>query len=68
MSTWTSKTKTMRLVGKVWLDPIEVTAAEEIKPMVARFHLTNGNVIDAQIPGGKTLDWMMGRLFPKATA
>ena len=62
MSTWASKVKTMRLVGDAWLDPAEVTAAEEIKPMVARFHLANGNVIDAQIPNGKTLAWMMGRL------
>ena len=62
MTNWYSKNKIMRKVGKVWLDPEDVSAAEEVKPMQARFHLRNGNVIDAQIPNGETLAWMMGRL------
>ena len=62
MTNWYSKNKVMRKVGEVWLDPEDVSAAEEVKPMHARFHLRNGNVVDAQIPNGETLAWMMGRL------
>ena len=62
MTNWYSKNKIMRKVGEVWLDPEDVAAAEEVKPMQARLYLRNGNVIDAQIPNGKTLDWMMSRL------
>ena len=63
MTNWYSKNKVMRKVGEVWLDPEDVAAAEEVTLMRARLHLRNGNVIDAQIPNGKTLDWMMSRLF-----
>ena len=62
MTNWYSKDKIMREVNDVWLDPDEVSAAEEVPRMKARFHLRNGNVVDAQIPNGKTLAWMMGRL------
>ena len=62
MTNWYSKDKIMRKVGEVWLDPEDVSAAEEVALMRARFHLRNGNVVDTQIPNGETLDWMMGRL------
>ena len=57
-----SKNKIMRKVGEVWLDPEDVSAAEEVTLTQARFHLRNGSVIDTEIPTGKTLAWMMGRL------
>ena len=63
MTKWYSKDKIMRKVSDVWLDPDDVSAAEEVPRMKARFHLRNGNTVDAQIPNGKTLSWMMARLF-----
>ena len=56
MTNWYSKNKIMRKVGEVWLDPEDVSAAEEVALMRARFHLRNGNVVDTQIPNGETLD------------
>lgn len=64
MSYWSkSAAKTMRRVGAVWLDPVSVVAAEEMPSSVARFHLHSGAVVETSIPQGKSLDWMMAKLF-----
>lgn len=63
MSDWSSKTKAMRRVGEVWLDPIDVSAAEQPTPGTTLFHLRNGSTVETRIPDGKTLDWMLARLF-----
>lgn len=62
MTTWSSSSKTLRRVGRVWLDPISVESAVSFDG-TARFYLRGGHTVETPIPDGQSLESLLASLF-----